>query len=142
MGVWAEKYAQDNFEGTANALDDGLPALTTTVARSTGFADGLKSVLPDAKIVASVDGQGVEGQGRRGGRRRVDRESGYQHVFGINDDSALGGLRPSNRRAATRQICLSLASAARAMPARTRWPRVDPTRSAPAAMFPEYQDAS
>ena len=64
VGVWAGEYARDNFGGAANVLDVGLPALSTTVARSTGFADGLKSVLPDAQIVASVDGEGSEGHAR------------------------------------------------------------------------------
>ena len=79
VGVWAGEYARDNFGGTANVLDVGLPALTTTVARSTGFADGLMSVLPDARIVASVDGEGLKDAAVQVAARRADREPGRQH---------------------------------------------------------------
>ena len=58
VGIWAGNYAKDNLGGKAIVLDVGLPALTTTVARSEGFAAGLKSVLPDAVIAQSVDGKG------------------------------------------------------------------------------------
>ena len=58
VGVWAGNYVKENMGGKAVVLDVGLPALSTTVARSKGFADGIKSVLPDAVIAQSVDGKG------------------------------------------------------------------------------------
>ena len=78
VGVWAGNYAKENFGGKAVVLDVGLPALSTTVARSEGFAAGLKSVLPDAVIAQSVDGR-AEGQGREGGGGCADRAPGRQH---------------------------------------------------------------
>jgi len=41
VGVWAGQYAQKNFGGKAQILDVGLPALSTTVARSKGFVEGI-----------------------------------------------------------------------------------------------------
>ena len=79
VGVWAGNYAKENFGGKAVVLDVGLPALSTTVARSEGFAAGLKSVLPDAVIAQSVDGSGAEGQGRDGGGGCADCAPGRQH---------------------------------------------------------------
>src|SRR5258707_728669 len=60
VGVWAGNYAKANLGGKVQILDVGLPALSTTVARSKGFADGIKSIIPDANIAQSVDGQGLK----------------------------------------------------------------------------------
>jgi ribose transport system substrate-binding protein len=93
VGVWAGEYAQANFGGTALVLDIGLPALSTTVARSNGFADGLKSVLPEAQIVQSVDGKGLKDEAVKVAADALTANPDVNIIFGINDDSALGGLQ-------------------------------------------------
>lgn len=92
VGVWAGEYAQENFGGTASVLDVGLPALTTTVARSEGFAEGLQSVIPDAKIV-SVDGEGLKDVAVQVAGDALTANPDVNIIFGINDDSALAGLQ-------------------------------------------------
>jgi ribose transport system substrate-binding protein len=93
VGVWAGEYAKANFGGKALVLDIGLPALSTTVARSNGFADGLKSVLPDAQIVQSVDGKGLKDEAVKVAADALTANPDVNIIFGINDDSALGGLQ-------------------------------------------------
>ena len=92
VGVWAGEYARDNFGGNAVVLDVGLPALTTTVNRSNGFVDGLKSVLPDARVAASVDGKGLKDEAVKVANDALTANPDVNIIFGINDDSALGGL--------------------------------------------------
>jgi ribose transport system substrate-binding protein len=93
VGVWAGEYARDNFGGVANVLDVGLPALSTTVARSEGFTDGLTSVLPDARIAAQVDGKGLKDEAVKVANDALTANPDVNIIFGINDDSALGGLQ-------------------------------------------------
>src|SRR5215212_234692 len=52
VGVWAGEYVNANMGGKATILDVGLPALSTTVARSKGFTDGITSVLGENATVA------------------------------------------------------------------------------------------
>ena len=139
VGVWAGNYAKANLGGKAIVLDVGLPALSTTVARSEGFAAGLKSVLPDAVIAQSVDGTGPEGRGRQGLRRcphRASRTSTSSSASTMTPRWA--ACRPTRPPAWTRTTCSSSASAAKARPARTPSMEGGPYKVS-AAMFPEYQ---
>ena len=93
VGVWAGNYVKENMGGKASILDVGLPALTTTVARSKGFIDGIKSVLPDAKVAQSVDGKGLKDEAIKVSADALTAHPDVNVIFGINDDSALGGLQ-------------------------------------------------
>ncbi len=94
VGVWAGNYVKDNLGGKAVILDVGLPALSTTVARSTGFADGIKSILGDgATIAQSVDGSGLKDKAVTAAADALTAHPDVNVIFGINDDSALGGMQ-------------------------------------------------
>lgn len=91
VGEWAGEYLMENGIEDVKALDIGLPALSTTVARSDGFFEGLTSVLPDAERV-EVDGQGLKDEAVRVATDALTANQDINLIFGINDDSALGGL--------------------------------------------------
>src|SRR5205085_8206726 len=74
-------------------LDVGLPALSTTVARSKGFVDGIHSVLADATVAQSVDGKGLKDEAVKVAADALTAHPDVNIIFGINDDSALGGLQ-------------------------------------------------
>ncbi len=91
-GKWVGDYLKKQGTTTVKVLDVGLPALSTTVARSKGFVDGLHSVIPDAKVV-SVDGKGAKDQAVKVSADALTANRDINVIFGINDDSALGGLQ-------------------------------------------------
>ena len=138
VGVWAGEYARDNFDGVANVLDVGLPALTTTVARSTGFTDGLMSVLPDARIVASVDGQGLKDRAVQVAADALTANPDVNIIFGINDDSALGGLQAFESQGGDTSQLLVVGFGCEGNACKDALMEGGPYKVS-AAMFPEYQ---
>ncbi|MGD9711447.1 MAG: substrate-binding domain-containing protein, partial [Thermomicrobiales bacterium] len=94
VGVWAGNYVNENLGGTAVVLDVGLPGLSTTVARSTGFWDGLVSILGEnATLAQSVDGNGLKDVSVSVSADALTAHPDVNVIFGINDDSALGGMQ-------------------------------------------------
>jgi ribose transport system substrate-binding protein len=138
VGVWAGEYARDNFGGNAVVLDVGLPALTTTVARSTGFADGLKSVLPDAKMAASVDGKGLKDTAVQVAGDALTANPDVNIIFGINDDSALGGLQAFESQGGDTSQLLVVGFGCEGVACKDALAEGGPYKVS-AAMFPEYQ---
>ncbi len=138
VGVWAGEYARDNFGGTAVVLDVGLPALTTTVARSTGFIDGLKSVLPDAKIAAQIDGKGLKDEAVKVAGDALTANPDVNIIFGINDDSALGGLQAFESQGGDTSQLLVVGFGCEGNACKDALAEGGPYKVS-AAMFPEYQ---
>lgn len=138
VGVWAGNYAKNNFDGTANVLDVGLPALSTTVARSKGFADGLLSVLPDAKIVASIDGKGLKDEAVKVAGDALTANPDVNIIFGINDDSALGGLQAFESQGGDTSQLLVVGFGCEGKACKDALAEGGPYKVS-AAMFPEYQ---
>jgi ribose transport system substrate-binding protein len=91
VGVWAGEYLQEQDITEVKALDVGLPALSTTLARSDGFFAGLESVISDVERI-EVDGQGLKDEAVRVAADALTANQDINVIFGINDDSALGGV--------------------------------------------------
>jgi ribose transport system substrate-binding protein len=138
VGVWAGEYAQENFGGNAVVLDVGLPELTTTVARSNGFVDGLKSVLPDARVAASVDGDGLKDAAVRVAADALTANPDVNIIFGINDDSALGGLQAFESQGGDTSQLLVVGFGCEGTACKDALMAGGPYKVS-AAMFPEYQ---
>ena len=138
VGVWAGNYAMDNFDGEARALDIGLPALTSTVARSDGFADGLHSVLPEGEIVQSVDGAGSKDVAVQVSADALTANPDVNIIFGINDDSALGGLQSYIAAGLDTDNLLVVGFGCEGIACKDALQEGGPYKVS-AAMFPEYQ---
>ena len=138
VGIWAGNYAKDNLGGKAIVLDVGLPALTTTVARSEGFAAGLKSVLPDAVIAQSVDGQGLKDKAVKVSADALTAHPDVNMIFGINDDSALGGLQAYEAAGMDTDKLLVVGFGCEGKACKNALMEGGPYKVS-AAMFPEYQ---
>jgi ribose transport system substrate-binding protein len=138
VGVWAGEYAQENFDGEARILDVGLPELSTTVARSTGFADGIKSVLPEAEVVASVDGDGLKDRAVQVANDALTANPDVNIIFGINDDSALGGLQAFESQGGDTANLLVVGFGCEGKACKDALAEGGPYKVS-AAMFPEYQ---
>ena len=138
VGVWAGNYAKENFGGKAVVLDVGLPALSTTVARSEGFAAGLKSVLPDAVIAQSVDGSGLKDKAVTVAADALTAHPDVNIIFGINDDSALGGLQAYEAAGMDTKNLLVVGFGCEGKACKNALMEGGPYKVS-AAMFPEYQ---
>jgi ribose transport system substrate-binding protein len=138
VGVWAGEYAIENLGGVANILDVGLPALTTTVARSTGFIDGIKSILPDATVAQSVDGSGLKDTAVQVSADALTAHPEVNIIFGINDDSALGGLQAFTAAGMDTSQLLVVGFGCEGNACKKALLEGGPYKVS-AAMFPEYQ---
>ncbi len=138
VGVWAANYVKDKLGGKAVILDVGLPALTTTVARSKGFRDGITSVLPDAQVVQSVDGKGLKDEAVKVSADALTAHPDVNVIFGINDDSALGGLQAFKAAGMDTSKLLVVGFGCEGNACKSALQEGGPYKVA-AAMFPEYQ---
>jgi ribose transport system substrate-binding protein len=138
VGVWAGNYAKDNFGGKAQILDVGLPALSTTVARSKGFVDGIHSVLADATVAQSVDGKGLKDEAVKVAADALTAHPDVNIIFGINDDSALGGLQAYKAAGMDTSKLLVVGFGCEGKACKNALMEGGPYKVS-AAMFPEYQ---
>lgn len=93
-GVWAGNYVNQHLGGSASILIIGFPALSATAARAEGFLDGIASILGEnATVAASVDGRGIKEAAAKASAEALLAHPEVNVVFGINDESALGGLQ-------------------------------------------------
>ena len=138
VGVWAAEYAIENFDGEARILDVGLPALSTTVARSDGFVAGIQSVLPDAEVVQSIDGQGLKDIAVEEAANALTANPDVNIIFGINDDSALGGLQAYTAAGLDTDAVLVVGFGCEGNACKDALLEGGPYQVS-AAMFPEYQ---
>ena len=60
LAHWVGSYAQRHMADEVETLDL-TTTLPNTAARSHGFAEGLRQVLPNGRILLSVDGGGLRG---------------------------------------------------------------------------------
>jgi ribose transport system substrate-binding protein len=139
VGVWAGEYVQENMDGQAVILDVGLPALQTTVNRSTGFMDGITSVLGEnARLAQSVDGQGLKDTAVRVAADALTANPDVNVIFGINDDSALGGLQAFEAAGGDPASLLVVGFGCEGKACKDALAEGGPYKVS-AAMFPEYQ---
>ncbi len=94
VGVWAGNYVREHFDGSANVLDVGYPALESTANRSQGFVDGITSILGgDAVQTTSIDGNGLLDVAVKATTESLLANPDINVIFGINDDSAIGAMQ-------------------------------------------------
>ncbi len=139
VGVWAGNYVNENLGGNAVVLDVGLPALTTTVNRSTGFWDGLVSVLGEnATLAQSVDGNGLKDVSVTVSADALTAHPDVNVIFGINDDSALGGMQSYEAAGLDMDALLVVGFGCEGNACKDALAEGGPYKVS-AAMFPEYQ---
>ncbi len=91
-GKWAGNYANTHLGGVAKVLDIAYPPLRPCLLRSQGFFDGLRSVLPNAELVARVNGQAVVEISSDLTQKALAKRPDINIIFGMDDESIHGGL--------------------------------------------------
>ncbi len=92
-GVEAGNYAMNHLGGMAKVMNVGLPLLSATVLRAHGFMDGLRTIVPNARLANDIDGGGNPDTALAASTAALARNADINIIYGINDSSAQGGLQ-------------------------------------------------
>lgn len=89
LGRRAGEYAREHWEGRARILDLTYH-LTNTQTRSRGFAAGVRSILPNAEVVLSLDAQSRYDTAYQLTKDALTVHRNLNIIFAINDTIAWG----------------------------------------------------
>ena len=89
LGVWVGRNVEGGG-GPLKILDVGLPSLRPCLLRSEGFAEGVRSIQPDALVVASVNGEATPEVARRAAREALKETGGVDVIFAMDDETGQG----------------------------------------------------
>ena len=103
LGRWAGDYVRLHFDGGATLLDL-THDLSNTRERSRGFLAGLREVVPDARLVLSIDAQARADTAYQLTLDALAVHPSINVIFAINDTTAAGAM------AACRELGLAPAS--------------------------------
>ena len=137
VGIWAGNYVKDNLGGKAVVLDVTLPGLAAGVNRSQGFIDGMTTIVPDLKRI-EVDGKGLKDEAIKVSADALTANPDVNVIFGINDDSALGGLQSFEAAGLDTDKLLVVGFGCEGKACKSALMEGGPYKVS-AAMFPEYQ---
>ncbi|HEX9115054.1 MAG TPA: substrate-binding domain-containing protein, partial [Anaerolineae bacterium] len=107
LGRWAGRYAQEHFAGRAAVLDLTYDQ-QNTAARSRGFVDGLRGVLPSAQLSLSIDAGSSAAAAYQLTADALTVHPEINVVFAINDATAQGALRACAERGVDPEALLLL----------------------------------
>lgn len=138
-GKWVGNYLKKQQTTKVKVLDIGLPALSTTVARSKGFEKGLESIIGDVEFV-HVDGKGLKDEAVKVATDALTGNPDINVIFGINDDSALGGLQAYRAQGLDESKLLVAGFGCEGEACKKALESGGPYKVS-AAMFPEFQGA-
>ncbi len=97
LGQWAGDYAMVHFGGRARLLDLTF-RLPNTQARSQGFLDGFRGVLPSAELVLSINAQSQRRSAYQLAADALAVHPDINVIFAINDSTAAGALQACQER--------------------------------------------
>jgi ribose transport system substrate-binding protein len=93
LGEWAGDHITNTLRTKAKVLIVGLPTQVDTRDRVAGFKEGLAASGADFEIVQEVNGGGLKDQALEVSADAITANPDINMIFGINDDSALGGTQ-------------------------------------------------
>jgi ribose transport system substrate-binding protein len=93
LGEWAGDHITNTMRTRAKVLIVGLPTQVDTQDRVAGFKEGLEGSGADYEIVQEVNGGGLKDQALDVSADAITAHPDINMIFGINDDSALGGTQ-------------------------------------------------
>jgi ribose transport system substrate-binding protein len=93
LGVWVGENVKNEDASALRILDVGLPTLRPCLLRSEGFADGVKSVQPDAVVVASINGEATPSIARRIALDALKKTGDVDVIFAMDDETGQGAYQ-------------------------------------------------
>ncbi|MGI8555082.1 MAG: sugar ABC transporter substrate-binding protein [Pyrinomonadaceae bacterium] len=93
LGVWVGENVKNKDGSPLRILDVGLPTLRPCLLRSEGFADGVKSVQPDALIAASINGEATPPIARKIAAETLAKTGDVDVIFAMDDETGQGAYQ-------------------------------------------------
>lgn len=93
LGVWVGENVKNSDGSPLRILDVGLPRLRPCLLRSEGFVDGLKSVQPDAIVVASINGEATPSIAREIALQTLKETGDVDVIFAMDDETGQGAYQ-------------------------------------------------
>lgn len=137
VGKWAGDYIKSHVQGQAKVLIVGLPSQQDTRDRVTGFKQGLQESGANFQIAQEVDGKGVKDQALQVSTDAITAHKDVNVIFGINDDSALGGEQAYEEQGLDKSKLVTIGFGVEGIAGKTALTSGGPYKAG-LAMFPEY----
>ena len=93
LGVWTGKNVKNADGSPLRILDVGLPTLRPCLLRSEGFAKGVKSIQPEAVVVASINGEATPPIARRAALDALRKIGDVDVIFAMDDETGQGAFQ-------------------------------------------------
>ncbi len=93
LGVWVGENVKNQDGSPLRILDVGLPWLRPCLLRSEGFADGARSVQPDAIVVASINGEATPSIARQVALETLKETGDVDVIFAMDDETGQGAFQ-------------------------------------------------
>ncbi|MCU1288502.1 MAG: D-ribose transporter subunit RbsB [Acidobacteria bacterium] len=93
LGVWVGENVKNAGGAPLRILDVGLPTLRPCLLRSEGFAEGVKSVQPDAVVAASINGEATPSIARRIALEALKKTGDVDVIFAMDDETGQGAYQ-------------------------------------------------
>lgn len=93
LGVWAGTNVKNADGSPLRILDVGLPWLRPCLLRSEGFADGVRSIQPDAVVVASINGEATPSIAQKIAKETLTEKGDVDVIFAMDDETAQGAYK-------------------------------------------------
>jgi ribose transport system substrate-binding protein len=90
LGTWVGNNVKNADGSPLRILDVGLPWLRPCLLRSEGFVDGVRSIQPDAVVVASINGEATPSIAQRIARETLTDKGDVDVIFAMDDETAHG----------------------------------------------------
>lgn len=140
-GKWAGEYVKEDedgiFQDGAKVLIVGLPSQQDTRDRVAGFKKGLKESGANYEIVQEVNGGGSKDQALKASQDAITANKDVNMIFGINDDSALGGTQAYEQAGLDPEKLVTIGFGVEGIAGKNALESGGPYKAG-LAMFPEY----
>jgi ribose transport system substrate-binding protein len=93
LGVWVGENVRKEDGAPLRILDVGLPTLRPCLLRSEGFAEGVRSVQPDAVVVASINGEATPSIARKIALETLKETGDVDVIFAMDDETGQGAFQ-------------------------------------------------
>ena len=93
LGTWIGNNVKNSDGSPIRILDVGLPWLRPCLLRSEGFADGVRSIQPDAVVVASINGEATPSIARKIAAETLTEKGDVDVIFAMDDETAQGAYQ-------------------------------------------------
>lgn len=91
LGLWVGQNVKTEGVSTAlRLLDVGLPWLRPCQLRSEGFVDGVRSIQPDAVVVASINGEATPDVAHQVAFDALSKTGDVDVIFAMDDETGQG----------------------------------------------------